>query len=162
VFLLLAGCFWHTYGRMMATHVDVLVGIARKGADLVESGRFTAESMPELTYPLERAQGFVATAHARGTTPPSLAAFEVLLARYRAFVDTLDRVRRDSPADARAALVEPLAAVEQEAGHVREALRAEGRIAASDGQHPLARARGGADTSGPAPALGAGSMPALG
>jgi hypothetical protein len=110
---------------MMATHADVLVGIARKGADLVASGRFTAESMPELTYPLERAQAFAATARARGVPPGPLDAFEALLVRYRTFIDTLDRVRRETPpGEARAALAEPLAAVEQAADRVREALRA--------------------------------------
>src|SRR5205814_6177892 len=52
--VLLAGCFWRTYGRLAATHVDLLVAMARKGTDLVASGRLSAESMPELTYPLER------------------------------------------------------------------------------------------------------------
>jgi hypothetical protein len=116
---------------MMSTHTDVLVGIARKGVDLVASGRFTAESMPELTYPLERAQAFAAKAHARvrGAAPASLGEFDALIARYRAFLDALDRVRRTTPPEsARAALAEPLAAVEEAAERVREALRAEGRI----------------------------------
>ena len=33
--------------QQVVTHTEVLVGIARKGADLVGSGRLTAESMPE-------------------------------------------------------------------------------------------------------------------
>src|SRR5205814_2235774 len=53
---LLAGCFWRTYGRLAATHAELLVAMARKHTDLVASGRLTAESMPELTYPPERAQ----------------------------------------------------------------------------------------------------------
>ena len=96
--------------------------------DLVASGRLTAESMPELTYPLERAQAFAKQAHARaGDAPPaSLAAFETLVARYRAFVDALDRVRREQRgADARAALEEPLKAVEDAANATRAALRGE-------------------------------------
>src|SRR3990172_12669864 len=71
VLLLLAGCFWRSYGPQAATHTDVLVGIARKGADLVGGGRLTAESMPELTYPLERAVAFANRAAARsGDQPP--------------------------------------------------------------------------------------------
>src|SRR5207245_5225010 len=95
VLAMLAGCFWRTYGRLAATHVDVLVGMARKGVDLVANGRFTAESMPELTYPLERAQAFAETARARaaGRPPGSLLAFEALLVRYRRFLDPLARVR---------------------------------------------------------------------
>ena len=104
--------------------------MARKGADLVASGRFTAESMPELTYPLERAQAFVheATARAHDAPPPSLNTLDVLTARYREFVDALDRVRRVDTGDrARAALAEPLARVESAAEAVHAALRSEGR-----------------------------------
>lgn len=128
--LLLAGCFWRSYGAQAATHADVLVGIARKGADLVGSGRLTAESMPELTYPLERASAFAATAARRSGAerPPSLAALETLIARYREFVDALDRARRElEPRAARTALEGPLADVEAAAAAVHAALRAEGR-----------------------------------
>jgi hypothetical protein len=126
-----SGCFWRTYGRLAATHVEVLTGIARKGADLVAAGRLTAESMPELTYPLERAQAFARKAAARSgdARPASLAAFEVLLARYRAYIDTLDRVRREVPrAGARDALAGPLGEVEAAGAAVLAALRAEGRL----------------------------------
>ena len=129
--VLLAGCFWRSYGPRMATHADVLVGIARKGADLVGNGRLTAESMPELTYPLERAAAFADGAGARsGESPPrSLVAFRNLIARYRDFVDALDAARRDHAAEAaRAALVAPLAAVEGAAAEVRRALADEGRV----------------------------------
>jgi hypothetical protein len=124
------GCFWHSYGRLALTHVELLTALARKGADLVANGRLTAETMPELTYPLERAQAFAAQARARAddAPPASLIAFEALVARYREFVDALDRVRREqSGADARRALEPPLAAVEAAADAVRVALRAEGR-----------------------------------
>jgi hypothetical protein len=130
VLLLAAGCFWRSYGPQMAAHTDVLVGIARKGADLAGGGRFTAETMPELTYPLERATAFARHAADRGggRPPASLAAFEALIARYREFVDALDRARREHPpAGARRALAAPLAAVEAAAARVREALAAEGR-----------------------------------
>jgi len=53
-----------------------MVGIARKAADLVAAGRFTAESLPELTYPLERAEAFARQARERagGDAPASLSA----------------------------------------------------------------------------------------
>jgi len=127
----LTGCFWRSYGRVAATHVDVLVGMARKGVDLVANGRFTAESMPELTYPLERASAFAEDAHARAgdAAPESLAAFDLLLARYRTLLDTLDRVRRTSTPDgAREALEAPLAAVEEAGTAMRASLRREGRL----------------------------------
>ena len=104
--------------------------MARKGTDLVASGRLTAESMPELTYPLERAQAFVHEARARsgGAPPASLEALDALCVRYRAFVDALDRVRREQSGEAaRAALADPLAAVEVAAESVHVALRSERR-----------------------------------
>ena len=126
----LAGCFWRSYGRLAATHAELLVSMARKGVDLVAAERLTAESMPELTYPLERAQAFVATARARtsGDPPPSLVALAALVDRYRTYVDALDRGRRTWHGDeARAALRAPLADVEQAGAAVADALRAEGR-----------------------------------
>jgi hypothetical protein len=106
------------------THADVLESIARKGADLVRSGRLVAESMPELTYPLERAQAFARTARDRARLEPAaLAALDALVERYRAFVDTLDRVRREhEPTEAARVLAVRLAAVEDAAALLRAAL----------------------------------------
>src|SRR5262245_32563047 len=89
----LAGCFWRSYAPRVRTHTQVMVGIARKAVDLVAAGRFTAENLPELTYPLERAEAFARQARSRagGHAPASLAAFDALTARYRTFVDTVDR-----------------------------------------------------------------------
>jgi hypothetical protein len=112
----------------MRTHAEVMVSIAHKAVDLVATGRFTAESLPELTYPLERADAFARQARERAGSdaPPSLAQFEVLIARYRAFVDAVDRTRREQRgADAAAALAGPLRAVEDAAAAVNEALRRE-------------------------------------
>ncbi|HEV7730742.1 MAG TPA: hypothetical protein VGR62_01205 [Candidatus Binatia bacterium] len=112
----------------MTTHAQLLVSMAKKGVDLVGANRVTAESMPELTYPLERAQAFAREAHERAgdAAPPSLAAFDELVARYQAFVDALDRDRRDQRgAPAAAALAPALAAVEAAAAAVEAALAAE-------------------------------------
>ena len=128
---LFGACFWRTYGKAAATHADLLVAMARKGTDLVASERLTAESMPELTYPLERADAFARAATARSADhpPTSLLALDDLCARYQAFLDALDRVRREeNGAAARAALAEPLAAVERAGEAVRTALRTEGRL----------------------------------
>jgi hypothetical protein len=128
---ILGGCFWRSYGKAAATHAELLVAMARKGADLVANGRLTAESMPELTYPLERADAFARTAATRGgdEAPASLRALEDLRTRYQAFLDVLDRVRREKSGQAaRAALAEPLAGVERAGEAVRAALRAEGRL----------------------------------
>ena len=121
----LAGCFWRSAGREAATHVDVLTAIAHKGVDLVVAERLTAESMPELTYPLERAQAFAAR-WSGGAAPAWMPAFVDLLDRYRALVDALDRVRREAKGEAAgAALREPLARVEAAADRVRAALAKE-------------------------------------
>src|SRR5881397_577206 len=97
-FVLLAGCFWRSYGRAVATHVEVLLGMARKGVDLVANAR----------------------ARAAGRPPGSLLAFEALLVRYRSFLDALDRVRRQqSGAAAGRTLQAPLAAVEAAGEAVR-------------------------------------------
>ena len=129
--LLLAGCFWRSYGRLAAVHVDVLVAMARKGVDLVANGRMSAESMPELTYPLERAEAFARTATARSpeTRPSSLVAFGELLAQYRQFLDALDQARRTARGEeARTVLGPSLAAVEAAGQAVRTALRTEHRL----------------------------------
>ena len=123
VFVLLAGCRTNAT-RVAGTHVDLLEAMARKGADLVASERLTAENMPELTYPLERAEAF-----ARGQAgAPWSGAFAALLARYREFLDALDRIRREQRgAAAGAALGAPLAAVESAADAARAALRSAAR-----------------------------------
>jgi hypothetical protein len=123
---MLGACFWHSYAPRMRTYADVMVSIAHKGADLVRTGRFTAESMPELTYPLERAEAFAreVRTHAGAEPPASLLAFETLIARYRSFVDALDRSRREH-ADTATKLAEPLRAVDDAAAAVDQALRRE-------------------------------------
>jgi len=108
----------------MRTHTELLVAFARKGRDLVATGRFTAENLPELTYPLERATAFAAEARGRLVPPPaSLQAFETLLARYRAFVELVEDVRRAPDArEAAERLDASVAAVETAAGEVHVAL----------------------------------------
>ena len=83
------GCFWRSYAPRLRTHSELMMAMARKGVDLVRGDRLTAENMPELTYPLERAEAFARSAHLRAgdAPPPSLAAFDTLIARYRALID---------------------------------------------------------------------------
>jgi hypothetical protein len=121
------GCFWRSYPHRMRTHTELLVSFARKGRDLVATGRFTAESLPELTYPLERATAFAGDARGRTSTPPaSLDAFDALLARYRTFVELLDDARRTKRGAAGAdELAKPLADVESAAEAVTAALARE-------------------------------------
>jgi hypothetical protein len=120
----LSGCWWRSYPARMRTHTELLVAFARKGRDLVATGRFTAESLPELTYPLERANAFGAEAAQRvSPAPGSLVAFQTLLARYRTFVELLDDTRRTKRGVAGAEeLAQPLADVEAAAAEVTAAL----------------------------------------
>ena len=126
--LLAGACSWRRLGAQADVHAQVLLAEARKGRDLVVHGRLTAETMPELTYPLERARAFASSARTRGTPPAWLPAFDDLIARYRAFVDALDRVRRTHRGRAaRAALAAPLGEVKAGARAVRAVVRAERR-----------------------------------
>ncbi len=125
--LVASGCFWHRYSGRVGVHTEVLVAVARKVRDLVATGRFTAETLPELTYPLERAQAFASDAErhlADGQAkPPSLVAFEELVAAYRRYVESVDEARRRPPdGDPAAGLAAPLAAVETAAKSVTAAL----------------------------------------
>jgi maltooligosyltrehalose synthase len=133
VFLLLAcitaatGCFWRSYPQRLSTHAELLVSIARKARDLVATGRFTAENLPELTYPLERAAAYAADAHRRAPKPPSsLVAFDRLIERYRAYVELVDSQRRERDGAAAVRAVESsLADVEAAARDVAAALAQE-------------------------------------
>lgn len=131
IFVLVAavagGCFWRSYPERLRMHSELLVAFARKGRDLVATGRFAAENLPELTYPLERAVEFAADAHRRtAAPPPSLAAFDRLIERYRAFVALVDRERHAAAGPAAAAsLDEPVAAIEAAAADVTAALARE-------------------------------------
>jgi hypothetical protein len=95
--LLAGGCFWHRYAGRMAVHADVLVGVARKASDLLRAGRFDAENLAEVRYPYDRARAFAAEAHARlgsDPAPPSLVAFDGLLAAYDDYLERVERMRR--------------------------------------------------------------------
>jgi len=127
VLLLLAGCFWRSYGARLAMHADLLAAMAAKGTDLVDTDRFTPENLPELHYPLDRARAFAAEAARRsGDDPPaSLRAFETLLAAYAAFCGIVDDSRR--VAGPHLPVHEAADRVRTCATDVRRALVAEGR-----------------------------------
>jgi len=123
--LVAGGCFWRQYPARLATHTEVLLGIARKAHDLVVTGRFTAENLPELTYPLERATAYAHDVHAHGgAARPSLVAFETLIARYRTYVEAVDHARMETGAPA-TSLDVPLAALTTAADEVTAALAKE-------------------------------------
>ena len=124
------GPFWHRYPRLVVTHAQLLADMAEKGRDLVVVGQFTAASLPELTYPLERALAFEhETARRTGSPPPtSLAAFSRLVAAYQGLVETLDDTRRQPRAAqvaGRGALDATVAAIRADADAVRAAAAAD-------------------------------------
>ena len=129
--LTVGGCFWHRYPRLVVTHAELLADMAEKGRDLVVIGQFTAESLPELTYPLERALAFQqdAVRRAGATAPASLAAFTTLVAAYQALVHTLDETRgqpREKQVAGRAGLDAAVTAIRAAAEAVRAAVAAGG------------------------------------
>src|SRR5713101_2211526 len=49
--LAIGGCYWLKYGKLMRTHIDLLVSMAKKMSDLLEDHQTT--SLEEFTYPLD-------------------------------------------------------------------------------------------------------------
>src|SRR5262245_18636667 len=57
--LALAGCYWLKYGKLMRTHIDLLLSMSKKMSDVLEDQRtITPNMMDEFSYPLERARDF--------------------------------------------------------------------------------------------------------
>jgi hypothetical protein len=124
------GYFWHRYPRLVVTHAQLLADMAEKGRDLVAVGQFTAESLPELTYPLKRALAFEQESlRGTGSSPPaSLLAFSRLVVAYQGLVQTLDDARRAPRAaqlQGRAGMDAVVAAIRADAEAVRVAAAAE-------------------------------------
>lgn len=121
------GCFWREFDARLAMHTELLRDQARKGVDVAVAGRFTAEGLTELLYPLGRGRAFAATARRRlgdGAPPRELLEFEQLLAAYTRLCDAIDQARRTYAGSVPAAvLASPLARVERRAA----ALLARGR-----------------------------------
>jgi hypothetical protein len=115
----------------MAMHTDLLIGMTRKGTDLVKTNAFIPENLPELYYPLDRARAFAASAGRRsGETPPaSLVAFGALLDAYEVFCRAVDGARREPRREVwRPGVRVAARAVRAAAPPVRQGLAAEGRL----------------------------------
>lgn len=128
----LSGCFWHRYPRLVVTHAQLLADMAEKGRDLVALGRFTAESLPELTYPYERAAAYETSvrAAAESRALPSLEIFSAMVAQYRTFLQAIDDVRGRRPDDvatARLALDRIVESLRTQVDALRQALATESR-----------------------------------
>lgn len=89
--LAVGGCYWLKYGKLMRTHVDLLLSMARKMNDLLEDRRTI--SMQEFSYPLERARDFVRIVSSRYAERQSLQAFKSFLDTYAELVKEADRAQ---------------------------------------------------------------------
>jgi hypothetical protein len=94
VLLLTGGCYWLKYGKLMRTHVDLLVSMSKKMSDLLEDQRtITPNMMDEFSYPWERARDFVRIVSPRYAERRSLQAFSRFLAIYAELLKEIDRLR---------------------------------------------------------------------
>jgi hypothetical protein len=87
-----SGCYWLKYGKLMRTHVDLLLSMAAKMGDLLEDGR--PISTAEFSYPLERAQDFVRIVGARYGEQRSLREFHHFLEMYAELLKEPERLRK--------------------------------------------------------------------
>jgi len=89
--LAMSGCYWLKYGKLMRTHIDLLVSMAKKMGDLREDHRTI--SMQEFSYPLDRARDFVRIVSSRYAERRSLQAFNSFLDTYAELVKETDRLQ---------------------------------------------------------------------
>jgi len=120
-----SSCLWRGYARVLAIHVDVLLGMVDKMAWKVDSGEpATPNDVTELLYPLERARQFEAR-YRDDLAPQSLRLFVVLLDRYEDFARHVDRTRANGAAwrSARPALLRRAAKLRRIGALLRAQLR---------------------------------------
>ena len=94
VSLALGGCYWLKYGKLMRTHIDLLLSMSKKMSDLLEDHRaITPNMMDEFSYPLERARDFVRIVSSRYAERRSLQAFTHFLDTYAELLKEIDQLR---------------------------------------------------------------------
>jgi hypothetical protein len=89
--LAFGGCYWLKYGKLMRTHVDLLLSMSAKMGDLLEDGR--PISTKEFSYPLERAQDFLRIVSSRYGQQPSWREFRHFLDMYAELLKEPERLR---------------------------------------------------------------------
>ncbi|HJY79685.1 MAG TPA: hypothetical protein VKK81_01170 [Candidatus Binatia bacterium] len=123
--LAVGGCYWLKYGKLMRTHIDLLVSMSKKMSDLLEDHRaITLNMMDEFSYPLERARDFVRIVSSRYAERRSLSAFSHFLDTYAELVKEIDRLRVQN-GDA-TAFHERVAALREQGEQVKTILAEEG------------------------------------
>ena len=124
--LVLGSCYWLKYGKLMRTHVDLLLSMAKKMSDLLEDRRtVTPTMMDEFSYPLERARDFVRIVRPRYAERRSLQAFALFLDTYTALVREMERLREHP--GAATGFRERVAALREQGTQVKTILLEEGR-----------------------------------
>jgi len=92
--LSVSSCYWLKYGKLMRTHIDLLLSMAKKLSDLLEDHR--PISRQEFSYPLERARDFVRIVSSRYAGRRSLQAFNDFLDTYAEVVKEADQLQRQN------------------------------------------------------------------
>ena len=125
--LVIAGCYWRYYPRVMETHLEVLASYASKLESLAQAGRSVPpERWGEFTYPLERARDFARIAGKRFADRGSLDRFALVLDRYAELLDELGRLGEPQAAEE---VARKRSALEQAIAATRDALRRESAAA---------------------------------
>jgi hypothetical protein len=126
LFLLgLSGCYWLKYGKLMRTHVDLLLSMSKKMSDLLEDHRtITPNTMDEFSYPLERARDFVRIVSSRYAGRQSLQAFTRFLDTYAELLKEIDQLRMQDGDTT--AFHEKLTTLRERGEQVKTTLREEG------------------------------------
>lgn len=120
--LAFGGCYWLKYGKLMRTHVDLLLSMATKMGDLLEDNR--PVSTEEFSYPLERAQDFLRIVSSRYSEQRSLQEFRHFLEMYAELLKEPERLRGQPESITR--FRERVATLQQEGQTVKALLTEEG------------------------------------
>jgi len=123
--LTLDGCYWLKYGKLMRTHIDLLLSMAQKMSDLLEDHQtITSNMIDEFSYPLQRARDFVRIVSSRYAERRSLQAFTHFLDTYAELLQEIDRLRVQNSDTT--AFYEKLSALREQGEQVRSILKEEG------------------------------------
>jgi hypothetical protein len=125
VLLAMGGCYWLKYGKLMRTHIDLLISMSKKMSDLLEDRQaITPKMMDEFSYPLERARDFVRIVSPRYAKRRSLLAFSRFLDTYAELLKEIDRLRVQS--DDPTAFRERVATLREQGEQMKAILTEEG------------------------------------
>jgi hypothetical protein len=120
-----SGCYWLKYGKLMRTHVELLLSMAQKMSDLLEDRRtITPTMMNEFSYPLDRARDFVRIVGQRYAERGSLQAFVEFLDTYTELVKETEQLRMQN--EGMDGFHDRLVALREQGAQVKAILKKEG------------------------------------